>query len=74
MPFKTLRTSVQAVAANDEVTVLFESGGNRRYKMSHPVFSQRRAKSAPAVVVIMKNVNPSCRQTDLKQTVSVDSV
>ena len=70
MPFKTLRTSVQTVAAN----VSFESGGNRRFKRSHPVFSQRPANLAPAVVVIMKNVNPSCRQTDLKQTVAVDSV
>jgi len=31
MPFKTLRTSVQTVAANDEVTVLFESGGKRPF-------------------------------------------
>ena len=62
MPFKTLRTSVQTVAANDEVTVLFEPGGNRRYKMLHPIFFQRLANSAPAVAVVRKNVKPSCKQ------------
>ena len=65
---------MQTVAAKDEVIVSFESGGNTRFKMSHPVFSQRRADSAPAVVVIMKNKKPSCRQIDLKQRVSVDGV